>query len=630
MRRLLVVCVWAAIAFAVIAGAQGKSAEAAATTNNLKLTAAPAPGCPLGSAYTFCNALVGGATSQSVFTVTNTSSAAVTSVTFALAAVTGQSASFNAADFTATTTCGATLAASASCTVSVAFTPTAIGLRRAALTVRDTQNDAATIVIAGTGSNLAIAPPAAPAGCTQNNAFTFCNVLPGGLGTTSQFTLASKNAVTGITIALAAVPGLASEFNALDFTENSSCGVALGAGATCPINIQFTPTVASEGMRAALMTATDAQGDSVQIYLAGLVSSTGNTTSNLTITPSGTPAACAFANLYGFCNIPIGGSSANSIFTLTNTSSSAVTGITIPFPVIPTSPALPTPTDFTVESSSCSATLAAHATCTISIAFTPTATGSRQGSVMITDAQGDQGVVNLTGFGDDYQLQLAPGQAGEITVLPGGSATYKGQVVSDGTFGAQGEQVSFGCPVELPALTTCAFTPCPVAVTPGTPAAFSVVFVTSSMTATALPPTAGACPGNANAMLIFAPKAPRAKPTLAGVFAAAIFSSARGWILASMAAGICVLAFFVTGFAAVLAGIVPRRRRAVRAFGVVAFAALVGAVLAGCHHNSNTTVVGTPVGATTMVIQGQALDASGNPLNTSRPMPQIILDVETK
>jgi hypothetical protein len=118
---------------------------------------------------------------------------------------------------------------------------------------------------------------------------------------------------------------------------------------------------------------------------------------------------------------------------------------------------------------------------------------------------------------------------------------------------------------------------------------------------------------------------------LAGVFAAAIFSSARGWIFAAFcAAGICALAIFVTGFAAVLAGIELRRRHAVRVFGVVACAGLVVAVLAGCHHNSNTTVVGTPVGATTMVIQGQALDASGNPLNTSRPMPQIILDVETK
>jgi hypothetical protein len=619
VRRLLVVCVWAAIAFAVIAGVLGNSVSAATATSNLKLTAAAAAGCPLGNGFTFCNALVGGTTSQSIFTVTN-GSATVTNVTFGLAALAGQSASFNAADFTASTTCGASLAASASCTVTVAFTPTATGLREATLTVKDTQGDSSTIALAGTGSNLAIAPPASPVGCTQNNAFTFCNVLPGGLGSTSQFTLASKNVATGVTIALAAVPGLASEFNALDFTENSPCGVALGAGANCPINIQFTPTVASTGMRAALMTVTDAQGDSVQIYLAGLVSSAGNTTNNLTITPTGTPAACAFANPYGYCNVPIGGSSANSVFTLTNTSGSAMTGITIPFPVIPTPPAMATPTDFTVESSACATSLAAHASCTISIAFTPTVTGLRQASIVVTDAQADHGAINLTGFGDDYQLQLAAGQAVEVAVVPGASATFKGQVVSDGVFGQQGEQVSFGCPVELPPLTTCAFSPCPVILTPGTSAAFSVVFVTSSSTVTALPPTTGSCPGNANAMLIFGPKGPGATPTLAAVLAASL--SPNAWAYASLA-GFGMLAAFALGMA------VPSRRKWQSA-GIVACAAFAAAVLAGCHRKGITTVVGTPPAETTMVIQGQALDANGNALNTSRPMPQIILDVTTQ
>jgi hypothetical protein len=97
-------------------------------------------------------------------------------------------------------------------------------------------------------------------------------------------------------------------------------------------------------------------------------------------------------------------------------------------------------------------------------------------------------------------------------------------------------------------------------------------------------------------------------------------------LAAVCAAGICALAFFASGFAL----FEPRRRRAVRLFRVAACVGLVAAALAGCHHNKNTSVVGTPVGPTTMTIQGQALDASGNPLNTSRPMPQIILDVETK
>jgi hypothetical protein len=79
-----------------------------------------------------------------------------------------------------------------------------------------------------------------------------------------------------------------------------------------------------------------------------------------------------------------------------------------------------------------------------------------------------------------------------------------------------------------------------------------------------------------------------------------------------------MMALIAAGFS------VPARRRTAYILGVAIVAA---AALAGCHHNA--PVGGTPVGTTTMIIQGQALDANGNPLNTSRPMPQIILDVVT-
>lgn len=613
MRRLLVICALAVMVFAAIAVVHQRSSKAATATNNLKL-AAPAPsGCPLGASYTFCDTIVGQSSTQSVFTVTNISSAAVTNVAASFAAVTGQTANFNAADFTvASTTCGATLAANASCTISIPFSPTATGLRQAALTVKDTQGDSVTLNLAGNGNNIAILSPALPAGCTPNNAFTFCGVLPGGISATSQFTLGSKNAATGVTIAVTAIAGLASEFNALDFTENSTCGGALGAGATCAINIQFTPTVASIGARAAALRVIDAQGDVVTILLAGYVASAGNTMSNLTLTPSGTPLACAFGNPFGYCNTPIGGTSATQTFTLTNTSGSSVTGIKIPFPVIPTPPAVAVPTDFTVLSSSCSATLLANTSCAINIAFTPTLLGSRQGSITITDAQGDVGMINLTGYGDDFQLQIPSGQPAEVTTIPGGTATFKGQVVSDGVFGAQGEQVSFGCPSNLPTLTTCAFSPCPVAVTPGTPVGFTIVFGTSSPLVTALPPKGGVCPGtNAATMIFNMPKSPQLPRWTPG----AGFASAT-WFLVAVA-GIGIIALIAAGFSP------PAPRRTAY---VVGAAILAVAVLAGCHHNA--PVGGTPTGETTMIIQGQALDANGNPLNTSRPMPQIILDVE--
>ena len=622
MRRLLVICALVAMMFAVIAVAPRETAEAAGPTNNLKLTPPPPSGCPLGSSYTFCNELTPGGpvgfATLTFFTVTNTSAAAVTNIAFSFSAVTGQTADFNAADFTGANLCGATLAPSASCFISISFTPTAAGLRQAALTVKDTQGDSTTTNLAGTASNLVLVPPGLPAGCTPNNAFTFCGVLPGGISASSQFTLASNNLVTGVTITLAAVPGLASEFNALDFTENTTCGASVSPNAPCAINIAFTPTVASIGLRSAELNVTDAQGDAVTILLAGYVSSAGNTTSDLTLTPPATPLACAFGNPFGYCNTPTGGTSANVVFTLTNTSGASVTGITIPFPVIPTPPALPVSTDVTVASSQCTATLLAHTSCTISIAFTPTAIGQRQASITVSDAQGDLAMINLTGYGDDYQLQIAPGQPGQISIIPGATATFKGQVVSDGVFGLQGEQVEFVCPSNLPTLTTCAFSPCPVAITPGTPVPFSIIFVTSSNTVVALPPTAGSCPGNTSAILLYVPRGPAKPPSFAAAFAGRFFS--RGWIFPALVLvmiGAGTLAMLAFGFT------VPSRRRATCALGVVVFAV---AVLEGCHH-AKVVPTGTPVGTTDMVIQGQALDASGNPLNASRPMPQITLGV---
>ena len=73
--------------------------------------------------------------------------------------------------------------------------------------------------------------------------------------------------MTGLTISLAAVPGLAARFAPADFTiASNSCGSTLVGGTSCTVGIQFSPTVT--GLRAAALTATDIGGDSSAIYLA--------------------------------------------------------------------------------------------------------------------------------------------------------------------------------------------------------------------------------------------------------------------------------------------------------------------------------------------------------------------------
>jgi sugar lactone lactonase YvrE len=139
--------------------------------------------------------------------------------------------------------------------------------------------------------------------------------------------------------------------------------------------------------------------------------------SNITISPGSA----------AFGNAPTGGATGTQQFTLSNTSSTTVTGLTIPKST--------GPADFTVESNNCTVTLAASSSCTLNIAFTPTATGARSGSLTITDATStDSATASLTGTGDDYEIQLAANQLTSLSVQTGAAATFNLQVVPDSVF----------------------------------------------------------------------------------------------------------------------------------------------------------------------------------------------------
>jgi F5/8 type C domain/Abnormal spindle-like microcephaly-assoc'd, ASPM-SPD-2-Hydin len=74
-------------------------------------------------------------------------------------------------DFAETSTCGASIAAGASCTVSVTFTPTAAGTQTGSLTIAsNATNSLNTVSLTGTGAgpvNLALNQPATASGYTQ-------------------------------------------------------------------------------------------------------------------------------------------------------------------------------------------------------------------------------------------------------------------------------------------------------------------------------------------------------------------------------------------------------------------------------------------------------------------------------
>ncbi|HEY4018855.1 MAG TPA: choice-of-anchor D domain-containing protein [Pseudonocardiaceae bacterium] len=120
-------------------------------------------------------------TSQNIGTTSAAQSVTVTDTGSAAAAVSGISTS---GDFAQTNTCGSSIAAGASCTVNVTFTPTASGTRTGTLSLAsNASNNPVSVALTGTGAgsggstNLALNKPTSDSSNTQN--YVSANVTDG-------------------------------------------------------------------------------------------------------------------------------------------------------------------------------------------------------------------------------------------------------------------------------------------------------------------------------------------------------------------------------------------------------------------------------------------------------------------
>lgn len=144
-----------------------------------------------------------------------------------------------------------------------------------------------------------------------------------------------------------------------DFSEVDDCPNTLTAGATCAVDVYFTPTASGE--RAGLLTISD----------NGLLSPT------QTVSLQGEGAALSITGTLAFGSVPLNNSSTKSV-TLTNAGSTSVTisGIT-----------LTQTTDYAFSgTSTCPLTggaLASKAKCTIAVTFTPHSTGVKKGTLVV-------------------------------------------------------------------------------------------------------------------------------------------------------------------------------------------------------------------------------------------------------
>jgi Abnormal spindle-like microcephaly-assoc'd, ASPM-SPD-2-Hydin len=211
---------------------------------------APSPAVKLNpGSLTFSNQEVGTSSAAQTITLTNTGAASLTISNIAISGT-------NAADFAQTNNCPSSLAANASCTINVTFSPTSTGSRTANLKLTDNADDSPqSIALSGTGYTNA------PAVSLNPTTVNFGN-QNSGASSPAQTVKLTNSGTLPLSISSIAFTGA----NASDFAQTNNCpsgSNTLAANASCTINVTFSPT--ATGSRTANLTLTDNAANSPQI-----------------------------------------------------------------------------------------------------------------------------------------------------------------------------------------------------------------------------------------------------------------------------------------------------------------------------------------------------------------------------
>jgi hypothetical protein len=296
-------------------------------------------------------------------------------------------------DFAQTNDCPispGTVPPSGFCTLSVTFIPTATGIRTGAVTISDNAPGSPhQLPLTGTGGLPVVSLTPAS-----------LNFGSQAVGTTSPAQPATlKNTGSGpLSIASIATAG--------DFAQTNNCGSTVNAGASCTLNVTFTPT--ATGTRTGTLSITDdAAGSPHHLLLSGTGFNGGPVVSL-------TPTSLTFPAL------PVGTFSLSKSATLKNTGSGALSIVSIG-----------RSGDF-YEGNNCPTTLAASASCTIRVIFTPTSPGTKSSAVTIADnAPGSPHQLRLSGTGSgtgSIALKLSPASLSFGSIAVG--ATSASQTVT--------------------------------------------------------------------------------------------------------------------------------------------------------------------------------------------------------
>jgi len=356
----------------------------------------------------------------------NTSSAPATfTVNATQGCVSVKSASVSG-DFAQSNNCSSILPTGGSCSVQVTFTPSAAGARSGVLSL-NTDTTVLSSNLSGQGgvATASVAP----------GSLTFGNQLVGTTSAAQTVTLSNSGNLT-LNISSITLSG--------DFAESNNCTVSLAPGASCTVLVTFTPA-ARLTRTGTLVIQSNSNSGTVSVSLAGTgIAPIASLTASLTFAPQ------------------VVGTTTVRTATLTNSGDAALHISSIV-----------TNGDF-VQTNNCTATLAPAASCSIQVSFTPVASGTRTGSLTVSDdaLASPQQVTSLSGTGLDYAVSASPAS---VTVKQGGTANDTVSVSQLG--GSFPNAVSLSCS-GLPVGASCTFSP--ASVTPGTGTANSALSLVTS------------------------------------------------------------------------------------------------------------------------------------------------------
>ena len=281
---------------------------------------------------------------------------------------------------------------------------------------------------------LTASTPAAPAIAIKPSTVTY---LAQQIGTSSQ------SVTISITNTGTAILNVSSVVTTGDFAETDTClGTPVLQNGNCLVQVTFLPTAA--GSRSGLL--------KVYANIAG-----GQATASLSGT--GTPAAAIVLTptTLAYTATNVGATSIAQAITVSNTGGTLAT---LQTPIITG--------DFSITANSCSTSLAPSTGCTLSIVFTPTASGARTGTLTINDSGGTQ-VATLSGPATNpatdaiapQSLTFSAQQIGTVSVSQQVTLTNAGDValtlISSQITSGDFIQVN-ACGNSLAAHSTCAVT----------------------------------------------------------------------------------------------------------------------------------------------------------------------------